>query len=437
MQLPIEAVGSSTRRLYAGTAKVDITPDRVVFSAKGESFRLPDDLTVGAGTPPDNIHDPLYARVVVLKGRGVSLAIVSLDLILFSSLRVINEAKRKWGVDHVALCCTHTHSGAVPRGMCPTGDPWGWTWAQADPGETLDWPGFSEDPWYAATEEKIIAAIGEAVQGFFPARITAGQERYESPHMAHNRRLVKPDGTVTMLWANPERIPTQPVDPTVGVIRIEDDAGKPRALMVHYACHPVIVMGAGKISRDFPGAMVDHIEQALGESCMAVFLQGAQGDLDPFECGLRGDHGFEAVRKAGADLGHAALRIARGLPAPSSEASIRVKESLVNILHRSGNKSSEICVMTAIINDVALVAIPGEIFIQHQLDLRERSPVPTAWMLGIAYCGQGSPYVVYIPTAQAVKEGGYGATQCSFVAADAGERMVDAAISSVKELLVK
>lgn len=432
--------GPSSERahaLYAGVAKVEITPDRAcaLVSAKGESFILAEDSAMDGRKSPDNVHDPLYARVVVLKNKEVSLAIVSLDLIIFSSERVVSEAKRKWGVDHVTLCCTHTHAGVVPRGMCPKGDEWGWTYAQADPGETLDWPGFSDDPWYAATEEKIIAAIGAAMEGAFPARITSGQGRFESFFMAHNRRRVKPDGTVTMLWSNPERIPTQPVDPTVGVVRIEDEEGKPRVFMVHYACHPVIVMGAGKVSRDFPGAMVDHVERELGGSCMAVFLQGALGDLDPYEISLRGDEGFEMVRKSGVDLGEGALRLARALPSPVAEARLQVRESLVKVPHRNGDKSSEVCVMTAMVNrDLALVTIPGEPFIQHQLNLREQSPVPNTFMLGVAYCGRGSPYVVYIPTAQAVKEGGYGASQCSFVSGDAGDRLVEQAVADLKAL---
>jgi hypothetical protein len=425
-------------RLYAGAAKVDITPDQAVFSANGESFRLPDQIAPSDRTPPNNIHDPLNARVVVLKNKDVSLAIVSVDLILFSSRRVVAEAKRKWRVDHVILSCTHTHTGVVPRGMCPTRGEWGWTFAQADPGETLDWPAFSEDPWYAATEEKIIAAIGEASQNLFPARVAVGTGRYESAYMAHNRRLIKPDGTVTMMWANPHRLPTQPIDPTLGVIRIDDQAGKPRVLMVHYACHPVMVMGAGKVSRDFPGAMVDYVEQELGASCMAVFLQGAQGDLDPYECGLRGDYGFHMVRQAGTALGKAALRLMDELAAAKAEASLRVKENLVTIPHRIGSKTSQACVMTAMIgNELALVTIPGEPFIQHQLNLRNKSPVPNTFLLGIAYCGQGSPYLVYIPTAQAVKEGGYGASECSFVSGEAGDLMVNAAAAAIAELARK
>jgi hypothetical protein len=361
------------------------------------------------------------------------------DLILFSSKRVIDEAKKKWGLDYVILSATHNHSGMVPRGLCPTASGWGWSFAEEDPGVSLDWPGFSEDPWYAATEKKIIAAIGKAKRNLSPARIVAGKGPYESWFLGSNRRFVNPDGTVTMMWDNPTRIPTQPRDPTVGVIRIEDESGQPRAFMVHYACHAVTAMGDPMITADFPSAMADYIEGELGDSCMAMFLQGAEGDIDPYEIHLRGEYGFKVIQQSGISLAKAALRVAQGLPASQdTRASIRVKESMVKIPYRTGNKFSDVCVTSIVINrDLALVTIPGEPFVQHQLNLAEKSPIPNTFMMGIAYCGRGSPYVIYIPTAQAVKEGGYGAAQCSFVSADAGDRMVNTAVASINELHAK
>ena len=50
-----------------------------------------------------------------------------------------------------------------------------WTRTGKAPAETVDWPGLSADPWYAATEAKIVAAIGQAMQNRFPARIVAGK----------------------------------------------------------------------------------------------------------------------------------------------------------------------------------------------------------------------------------------------------------------------
>ena len=434
------AEGSS--QLYAGTSKVDITPvEEVLIVPKGGcGFRLPDN-DKGEKAPLKKVLDPIGARVVVLKNETTSLAIVSLDLAIFSSEKVIRDAKAKWKLDHVILSSTHTHSSMIPRGCCPTPQGWGaWEGMQDDPAVLVDWPAFSEDPWYAATEAKVLEAIGDALNHLFPAKIVAGKGTFESAYMAHNRRLVGPDGHVTMLWDNPNRLPTKPVDPTVGVIQVSDAAGKPRAFMVHYSCHPVGLMDTGVISRDFPGAMCDYIEKELGDECMAMFLQGAQGDTDPYDMRHQGEHAFNLMRQAGISLGKAALCVAKNFNPPKNNTgtTIKVKEDLVKIPLRKGNKVTEIGIMTLVINnELALVTIPGEPFIQHQLDLAQQSPVALTFMLGLAYCGMGTPYGGYIPTVQAAKEGGYGAIENSFVAPEVGETLVKRAVDSLKELKLK
>ena len=415
-----------TANMMAGTAKVDITPpEKDAVNLAGQTLRK---------------RDSLYARVVVLKDQKVSLAIVSVDLIVFSSLKVITEAKKKWGIDHVILCATHTHAAMAPRGLLikPPFSP-DWTRNGKDPGTTIDWSALSSDPWYAETEDKIIAAIGKAVNNLFAAKLVSGKGQFESAYMAHNRRLVRNDGSVVAFWENPDRRPTKPIDPTVGVIRIDDLTGKPRALMVQYACHPVATMSAGMVSRDFPGAMVDHIEQELGDNCMGMFLQGAQGDLDPYDLhNLKGENRFNIVRMAGISLAKGSLKIASTLKeTPKTDPTpIQIKESLLTLAHRNGTNKSNVGILSVVINnDLALVAIPGEPFISHQIELTSKSPIKNTLILGLAYHGKGSPFVVYIPTVQAVKEGGYGATECSFLAADAGEKMITEAVLSIQSLM--
>jgi hypothetical protein len=408
-------------QLLAGTAKVEITPAA--------------EQAVNLTGQPLQLRDPLFARVLVLKSPQTTVAIVSVDLIVFASKKVIDEAKAKWGVDHIILCATHTHAAPAPRGMiikAPAAPDW--TRSPKAPAEVIDWPGLSADPWYAATEAKVIAAIGQAMQSRFPARLAAGKGPIESAYMAHNRRLVRA-GIVSAMWENPDRRPTKPVDPTVGVIRVEDMTGKVRAFAVQYACHPVTLMGASAVSRDYPGAMVDHIEQELGPDCMAMFLQGASGDLDPYDLrSLRGENRFNIAKQAGISLANGALQIAQNLK-PQSASAIQVKESLLTIPNRHGNLSTEVGLLTmAIGRELALVAIPGEPFIQHQLDLTAQSPIANTFILGLAYHGKGTPFVVYIPTAQAVKEGGYGASECSFLAPEAGEKMVSEAVTRLHEL---
>jgi hypothetical protein len=409
-------------QFQAGTAKVDITPSS--------------DSAVDILGKPLQLRDSLFARVLVLKDEKRSLAIVSVDSLVFASPKVVAEAKSKWGVDHVILSSTHTHAGMVPRGMIikPPASP-DWTRSNKAPADTIDWSGLSADPWYAATEEKIVATIGQALQNLFEARITAGKGPFESAYMAHNRRLVR-DGRVSALWENPDRRATTPIDPTVGFIRVEETSGKPRAFAVHYACHPVALMGVGALSRDFPGAMVDHLEQELGSDCLGMYLQGAQGDIDPYDLhNLRGENRFNIAKQAGISLAKRALRVSAELKNSEQSPKLQIKESLLTIPNRSGNKTTDVGLLTVVINrNLAFVAIPGEPFIQHQLDLTAQSPIANTFILGLAYHGKGTPFVVYIPTVQAVKEGGYGATECSFLAANAGEKMVAEALMSIREL---
>lgn len=430
-------------KFFAGTSKVDITPDQTFITPHGEcAFRLPDN-PGKEKTPPKNILDPIYARVLVLKNGKTSLAIVSLDLVLFSSKKVITEAKEKWKVDHVILSSTHTHSSMVPRGLCPTPKGWeAWENITEEAGLLLDWPGFSEDPWYAETEAKIVAAIGEAMKNLFPAQIVAGKGPYDSVYMAHNRRMPGADGKVTMntmMWGNPKRLPTKPIDPTLGVVQVNDNSGKPRAFLVHYACHPVIMMNFGVLSRDFPGAMCDYLEKEMGNECMPMFLQGALGDLDPCDTGATGEQAINLMRQGGISLAKSALRVAKSIKQQDRKnTSIEINEDMVRIPYRNGDKVTEALILTAVINnDLALVTMPGEIFVQHQLDINGKSPIPNTFLLGQAYCGAGSPWLRYIPSVQAVHEGGFGAgtNWYSFIAADAGEKMVDQAVVSIKKLI--
>ena len=89
--------------IFAGTAKVDITPE------PGTAVNLSAQ-TLAA-------KDSLFARVLVLKNAQTSVAIVAVDSIVFASPVVAEEAKRQFGVQYVIQSATHTHAGAAPRGL--------------------------------------------------------------------------------------------------------------------------------------------------------------------------------------------------------------------------------------------------------------------------------------------------------------------------------
>jgi hypothetical protein len=70
------------------------------------------------------------------------------------------------------------------------------------------------------------------------------------------------------------------VDPEFTLLRVEDMNGAPRALLVHYACHAVVLGSTSCLySADYPGAMQAKVEGAIpGVQCM--FVQGGAGDIN-------------------------------------------------------------------------------------------------------------------------------------------------------------
>ena len=79
------------------------------------------------------------------------------------------------------------------------------------------------------------------------------------------------------------------------------------------------------------------------------------------------------------------------------------------------------------------MGVPGEPFVDFQIDWRNRCPVKDAFFLGYA-----NGYFGYFPTIRAATLGGYGAANSStWTEPGAGERMVEHAVVKAYELLGK
>ncbi|HEY3080671.1 MAG TPA: hypothetical protein VGM69_12320 [Chloroflexota bacterium] len=82
------------------------------------------------------------------------------------------------------------------------------------------------------------------------------------------------------------------------------------------------------------------------------------------------------------------------------------------------------------LDDVALVAIPGELFVELGREIERRSPFPLTLLVTLA-----NDWVGYIPHREAFDEGGYEtifASQ-SRLAPEAGETVVEAAVALLQE----
>lgn len=361
----------------------------------------------------ESVHDPLLSKVMVLESSEKRIAIITFDLRRLASKRLITEIKAL-GFDHVLLTSSHTHSG-------PNAD-------------LSDFPS-PKKSWRKEMEDKVIAMVKEAQNNLFPASIGIARGGI---HLGFNRRLVDENGKVTMFWRNEERRPTHPVDPTLTTIRIEDANGKTKAILVHYACHPV-VLGPDNlaISADYPGAMRRAINAELGEEVETFFLQGAAGDINPFQDKQPIDQrGFEVMEQVGQELAAAALKLNAQLDGKMKAIQqLQIVEKDMEFDHR-WNKGEKvgISLSTLLINgELGIIGFPGEVFVEFQINLRDRSPIQHTLLMGYTMSGM-SDWPDYIPTRQAAVEGGYGAHARTHIEVGAGETIIDQAIISLYKL---
>ena len=405
--LPPVSLAVASGGLTAGVARVEITPP-VGYPMGGYSARQ---------GPSTGVHDPLFATVLLLKAEGVSVALVSCDLRSFPSARIVNLARERKLADHVLLSVTHNHSGPL-------------TW------EDQSWPS-REQSWFAATEDKILSALATAARQMFPARIAAG---FGEIYLGHNRRQVGVDGKVTMLWRNEQRLPTSPLDPAVGVIRVDDATGKPRAILVNYACHAVVLGPDNRmISADYPGYLARRIEREL-DGALCLFTQGGAGDINPYlDKQPVAQNGFGEAEKMGNTLAEEALKVARRLKPPANaNASLRAAAEVIEFRDRWDTAKTVRAGLTTLLinNDLAIAALPGEPFVDLQIALRDKSEVRSTLLFGYTYSA-GGEWLGYLPTIQAATEGGYGAGYNTRIEVGAGEAMIDRHIVNLFTLLGK
>ena len=86
--------------LQAGTAQVEITPPLGCPMWGYESRKE------GA----NGVHDPLMAKVLILKSTETTVALVSWDVCEFQS-PWLHQQMKPLGIDHLLLLCSHTHAG--------------------------------------------------------------------------------------------------------------------------------------------------------------------------------------------------------------------------------------------------------------------------------------------------------------------------------------
>jgi hypothetical protein len=369
--------------------------------------------------------EPLWAKCIVVEAGGERLAIMGLDIgrgpTEAMMERIRKEVNDKAGIGTVMISGSHTHHGPVIE--LTNEDQFG-------KGKFDDAVAYSE-----RLPELLIEAIVEAKNGLQPARMGVAKKDLALNRNRHTKREPKP------------------VDPMLAVVRFDSADGKPLAVLVNYAAHPVTLPGEVlKFSPDYPGHLQNRVERELNTHC--IFMQGAAGDMSP-------NRGALDTKGYGETLGSEAVSLAQSMETKVPERpSIKAKVNkfqfssrldfnnrllvatfqraffpeLVNNFAREFRDGIRPELTTVVLNgEVALVGGSGEFFCNHSKRLKERAYVPHALFFG--YC---NGHHMYFPTIEAASEGGYGGdATVSPVQIGAGEAMMNQALTNIYTMLGK
>jgi len=365
-----------------------------------------------------DVHDRLLARAFVAEDDGGRWALVScefcyLNITTVTEIRAAIQQRLGIPPERVFLATNHTHSGPHDRDAAN---------------------------WSRPLADLVTDAVAAACDRLQPARLGSGYGLLYGYSI--NRR-----------WLD------RPVDPGVGVIRVDDVDGRLLGLITNFACHAVVLgFDNLRISADWPGHACTQLEDQLGGGVTCLFLQGGAGEINPLVQGVRdrlnSGHAVTAIggisayygpaddphswsignRKGGtfaevAELGDAfaqeVLRINRGLrtdvsaaplwseqitvlavadPTESHANSPATSRTVADCEHwREQGFPAEIMVLA--IGDAVLVGQPGEVFSETAVALKTR----------LRLLGYRTPLLVsyangwlsYLPEPYAFDEGGY------------------------------
>ena len=402
--------GPAYAELRAGVARVEITPS-TFMTMYGYANRK-------CG-PANGTHDPLMAKVLVLEAGGTRMALVTMDLGSMVSDTLRRDVASKLGIPLLLQSASHTHSAPafLPFGSAPA------TNAAAM-------------AYRAELEAKIFGAIDAATRAMAPATLSVARG---SLRLGYNRLLPRDDGRTRALFDNLERVPYGPVDPEFVLLRVDDAAGRPRALLVHYATHAVVLGPTNcKYSADYPGVLQARTEAAL-PGTQVMFVQGGAGDINPIFMARSGDEekDFGVVQKMGELLAEEVVRTNRtATPVPPGTEGISATSEIVTVKDRwDTSQSIDIGITTVLINRVvAIAAWPGEVMHRLQVEWKARAEVPVALFYGYTFTNGGT-WAGYVPDLRTAAHGGYGADASTRVEVGTGERLLERHLVNLYGLL--
>jgi hypothetical protein len=390
----------------AGSASVVITPQSSVWMA-GYSARK---------APSNGVSLDLHAKALVLEDDAenrsvlVTLDLCGIDRDFSSAIRDSIEASHKVDRAHVALVCSHTHSGPVVGanllGMYPLND--------EQRQKTTEYT--------EGLRGKILAVVVDAFNSLEPADLSLGTGVCD---FAVNRRN-NDQSKIPELRA--KLLVRGPVDHSVPVLRVRS-GDHLKAVVFGYACHCTTLSG-DTFNSDYAGYAQQELERTL-PGTTALFVAGCGADQNPLPRGT-----IEQAQGYGVELASAVKRV---LDAPMAAVEGPLRASYREIplkfdpipdrkVWEEEAKSKDIAyanrakAMLATLDsggtipstypypvqtwqfgdDLSWIFLGGEVVVDYALRIKANLDPSRTWVTAYA-----NDVMAYIPSLRILKEGGY------------------------------
>ena len=424
----------------------EVTPANVFRAGAATSNITPKIGTSINGNMKDvliqEIHDETYARSIVLDDGQIKLAFVVVDLCMVSK-EVLDVAKHRAHlqthipIEHMLMSATHTHSAGTACSVF-----------QSDP----------DQDYLEFLSERIADALIRANNHLSPARI--GWAVGNEPSQVFNRRykmkpgtpLPNPFGGQDQVLMNPgvgnpnSLEPAGPIDPEVPVISIQSTDGHPIALLANYSLHYVGGVARGSVSADYYGMFANRIQQLMGADrqdpqFVAIMSNGTSGDINniPWSGEKRNSMPpYAQMQLVANTLAAEVYKVVQtiqyhdwvSLDAQQKEISLGVRLPDANEVKRAQAiiaeakgpvmdtrqeiyaretvlineypKQVSVILQTFRLGNLAITAIPCEVFAEIGLELKDNSPFTPTFTISLA-----NGYNGYLPTPAQHQLGGY------------------------------
>ncbi|MFH1266095.1 MAG: hypothetical protein ABIK89_10235, partial [Planctomycetota bacterium] len=258
-----------------------------------------------------------------------------------------------------------------------------------------------------------------------------------------------------------------PIDPEVGVLLFRSTADdRPLASLTVFALH-LDTVGGLEYSADFPYYLEQSLRQELGEAFLSFFGNGTCGDINHVDVSHNRPQGghqeaeriglalaatvkatlsdSSEVKKPSLDVRTEVLHVPLQQPGedeiawareamkkvhrPEMPFLDRVKAYNIAALELIGGDTLPVTVQVfRIADEAAVVALPGEPFVDLGLAIKKASPFATTIVIELAHDAPA-----YFPTRKAFAEGSY-ETVNSRIRPGGGEMLVDAAVRLLSDL---